>query len=180
MTGLQKYLLPKARYVIQKRSQGGKGPWPPRFLTYLVVLCFERRCPKPNTLARSQNFGLATPLTWGNVQLWLLFCFRVCGFVTSSNHAYILIYSVFRTHVKSKIAKTIVILLSPISTCHLHYHSFTIKGQSMSDRLPCKPVLQHSRNDISLIPPFLLQRYSYHDRKPQRRSKAKGTIPQPR
>jgi len=36
------------------RSQGGQRPCPPKFLAYLVVLCFERRCPKPNTVARSK------------------------------------------------------------------------------------------------------------------------------
>ena len=42
---------------------------PHTFLAYLVVLCFERRCPKQNTVARwkskylpPKHFGLATPL----------------------------------------------------------------------------------------------------------------------
>jgi len=42
---------------------------PPKFLAYLNVLCFETRCPQPDTVARlnskyltSQTFGLATLL----------------------------------------------------------------------------------------------------------------------
>jgi len=58
-----------------RRSQGGHGAIPPQFLKYLVILCFERRCPKQNTVASlksnirhpnfwpPKNFGLATPLT---------------------------------------------------------------------------------------------------------------------
>jgi len=52
-------------------ARGVKGANPPKkILALLVVLCFERQCPKPNTVARlkskyfgpSQNFGLAMPL----------------------------------------------------------------------------------------------------------------------
>jgi len=28
------------------------GPWPPKFLAYFVILCFEKRCPKQSSLAR--------------------------------------------------------------------------------------------------------------------------------
>ena len=39
-----------------RRSQAGpKGPCPPKFLAYLVILCFEKRRPR-------QIFGLVTPL----------------------------------------------------------------------------------------------------------------------
>ena len=44
-------------------------PCTPKFLVYLVVFCFAKRCPKQNTVARfksknlsPQNFVLATPL----------------------------------------------------------------------------------------------------------------------
>ena len=49
---------------------GQRGHGPPKILGYLVVLCFERRCPKPNTVARfkSQN-------------IWPLPTFRA-GYVT--------------------------------------------------------------------------------------------------
>ena len=60
----------------QRRSQGSQGAMPPKFLAYLVILCFERWCLKQNTVVRlkykfcppkkiffcSQNFELATPL----------------------------------------------------------------------------------------------------------------------
>ena len=45
------------------------GPWPPKFLRYLIILCFEKWCPKQNTVSLpkstifpQKNFGLATPL----------------------------------------------------------------------------------------------------------------------
>jgi len=46
-----------------------QGSHAPKFLAYLVVLCFEKRCPKQNTVARlkskylsQKKFGLATLL----------------------------------------------------------------------------------------------------------------------
>ena len=53
-----------------RRSQGGSGTIPRKFLTYLVILCFDRQCPnKIPLLALShsiwpsqKNLGLATLL----------------------------------------------------------------------------------------------------------------------
>ena len=56
---------------VHRRSQGGqKGPCPPKFLENIVILCFERRfsrqnsviCLKSNILPPPQIFGLTTPL----------------------------------------------------------------------------------------------------------------------
>jgi len=42
----------------------------PKFLVYLVVLCFEWRCRKPSTVARLQSKYLASPKLLG----WLRYC----------------------------------------------------------------------------------------------------------
>jgi len=34
---------------------------PAKFLAYLVILCFESQCPKPNTVARLKSKCLAPP-----------------------------------------------------------------------------------------------------------------------
>jgi len=41
-----------------------RGPWPPEFSAYLVILRLEKRCPKQDTVAglRSNKFGLDPPL----------------------------------------------------------------------------------------------------------------------
>jgi len=46
-------------------ATGAKGAMPPQFLAYLVVLRFERRCPKPNTVARLKSKYLAFPKILG-------------------------------------------------------------------------------------------------------------------
>jgi len=50
-------------------ERGAQGGHVPKFLEYLVILCFERRYPKRNTVASlkskilvPRNFGLATSL----------------------------------------------------------------------------------------------------------------------
>ena len=60
-----------------------RAAMPPKFPAYLFVLCFVRRCPKQNTVARLQskyltspkNFGLAALLlnclVVGNQNIWL-------------------------------------------------------------------------------------------------------------
>jgi len=55
--------------IIGVARRGQRRPWLQNILTRLVILCFEKRCPKQNTVARlkskdfpPQNFGLATPL----------------------------------------------------------------------------------------------------------------------
>jgi len=55
-----------AKLTEHRRSQGRKGP-PPKFLAYLVNLCFERQCPKQNAVARLKS-KFATPKNCG---LWL-------------------------------------------------------------------------------------------------------------
>jgi len=44
-----------------------KKLYPLKFLAYLVVLCFERRCPKQNTVAHLKSKYLAPP----NILGWL-------------------------------------------------------------------------------------------------------------
>jgi len=55
--------------LIGVARRGGKGAMPPKFLEKIVILCFERRFSKQNSVIRlksnilpSQIFGLATPL----------------------------------------------------------------------------------------------------------------------
>jgi len=53
-----------------RRSQGDNGTIPPKFLIYLVILCFDRQCPNKIPLLglshiiwpTQKNFGLATLL----------------------------------------------------------------------------------------------------------------------
>ena len=40
-----------------------QGSIPPKFLAYLVILCFEKRRPKKVLLLSPKKFGLATPLS---------------------------------------------------------------------------------------------------------------------
>ena len=41
--------------LLTKGIAGGKGAMPPKFLIYLIVLCFERQCPKQNAVARLRS-----------------------------------------------------------------------------------------------------------------------------
>ena len=77
-------------YTVHRRSQG--WPRPPTFLTYLVILCFERRHSKQNIVIRLKSNILASPNFWppkniwagyvpDTVNTWLageLTCFSVC------------------------------------------------------------------------------------------------------
>jgi len=45
--------------VEHRRSQGGQGTIAPKFLAYLVILCFEKRHPNKNTAARLKSNILA-------------------------------------------------------------------------------------------------------------------------
>jgi len=55
--------------LVHRCNQGGQKGHAPKFLAYLVILCFERRCHKQHTVARLKskipppNFGSAT-LYW--------------------------------------------------------------------------------------------------------------------
>jgi len=54
-----------------------QGAMPPKFVTYMVSLCFERRHPKQNTVTRlksnilvpQKNFRLAMPLISNIIQI---------------------------------------------------------------------------------------------------------------
>ena len=41
-----------------------RGPYPPKFVECLVIVCFERRYPKQNTVARLQSNILRHPTLW--------------------------------------------------------------------------------------------------------------------
>jgi len=45
----------------------------PKFLAYLVILCFERRCLKQNTVARLKLSDLVHP----KILCWLRNCYQV-------------------------------------------------------------------------------------------------------
>ena len=66
-------------FDMQRRNRqryGPRAPGPPKFLVNLVVMCFERRCPKPNNVAcLSQNIWPPTKISG---------CLRYC---LESNHA---------------------------------------------------------------------------------------------
>jgi len=69
---------PNRPWPRHRRSQGAKGPCPPKFLKNIVILCFGRRFSKQSSVIRlksyilastffapPQIFGLATPLGLG-------------------------------------------------------------------------------------------------------------------
>ena len=45
----------KSLVYVQRRSHGAKGIIDPKLLAFLAILCFERRCPKQNTVARLKS-----------------------------------------------------------------------------------------------------------------------------
>jgi len=48
---------------MHRRSQGGaSGAMPPKFLEYIVILCFERRYPIQNTVASQKSRILHHPI----------------------------------------------------------------------------------------------------------------------
>jgi len=62
---------PEISIVYHRRNQGwSKGLYLPEFLTYLAVLCFERRWPKPNAVAHLKSKYLALTKIFG----WLRNC----------------------------------------------------------------------------------------------------------
>jgi len=42
-------------------DRGAKGPWPPKFLEHIVILYFERRFSKQNSVIRLKSDILAPP-----------------------------------------------------------------------------------------------------------------------
>ena len=55
---------PKTHGYEHRCRQGGKGAISPKFLAFLVILCFERRCRKQNTVARLKTKDLPAPYLW--------------------------------------------------------------------------------------------------------------------
>jgi len=60
----KKHNSPRPKKRMGTNIGGGKGAIPPKFLAFLVILCFERRCRKQNTqmICLPQICGLATSL----------------------------------------------------------------------------------------------------------------------
>jgi len=56
-TAVLRYL----RHFPHRRSQGAQGTMPPQFLAYPVILFFEKRCLKQNTVARLKSNILSPP-----------------------------------------------------------------------------------------------------------------------
>jgi len=55
----------KVSHVLHRRSQGGPtGPCPPEDLEHIVILCFERRYPKQNTVIRPKSNILPPKKFW--------------------------------------------------------------------------------------------------------------------
>jgi len=54
-----------------RRSQGGKGAMPPpKFLENIVILCFERRFSKQNSVIRQESNILALPQFFCPPNFW--------------------------------------------------------------------------------------------------------------
>ena len=65
--------------VLSNRSRkGGLGGLPPKFLEDTVILCFERQCPKQNSVIRLKS-NILPPLKFLG---WLRYC-RQYHFITS-------------------------------------------------------------------------------------------------
>ena len=52
-----------------RRSQGGNGTIPPKFLAYFVILCFDRQCLERNAVARLNSKCLSPLKFWATTQL---------------------------------------------------------------------------------------------------------------
>ena len=71
----QLWIAPSNRYQCTKQQEaiGVARGLVPQFLAYLVVLCFEKRCPEQNTVARLKSKYLAPPKIFG----WLRHCTKL-------------------------------------------------------------------------------------------------------
>jgi len=69
---------------------------PPKFLAYLVILCFDRQCPEQNTVARLKSKYLAPRKKFGLAALLPVTTFiqTACIFLTPSH---VLQYHAFNT-----------------------------------------------------------------------------------
>jgi len=56
--------------TLHMRGRAAQGPCRPTFLAYLVILCFEKRCPKHSIVARLKSKSLAPQKNLG----WLRHC----------------------------------------------------------------------------------------------------------
>jgi len=56
---------------IHRRSQGGKGAVPPKFLAYLMIACFEKWCLKQNSVARLKSNILPPKKILGWLRHWV-------------------------------------------------------------------------------------------------------------
>jgi len=64
---LESYVFhPLLQFPLQEPITIGaaRGPCPPKFLEYLVILCLERQYPKQNTVARLKS-NILSPPTFG-------------------------------------------------------------------------------------------------------------------
>jgi len=55
---------PCVKHMRSSQEVKGAMPMPPQFLAYLIVLCFETRCPKPSAVARLNSKCLDPPKFW--------------------------------------------------------------------------------------------------------------------
>jgi len=62
MSSSRRYFDDVAAIRVTRRDQGGHGP--PRFLAYADILCFERQCPKQNTIAWLKSKHLSPLKFW--------------------------------------------------------------------------------------------------------------------
>jgi len=63
--------------IIGAARVGPRGPLPPKFLAYLVILCFWRRCPKQTIVARLKVKIFGPPQILGWLGQWSLYRFIV-------------------------------------------------------------------------------------------------------
>jgi len=49
----------------------GKGAISPKFIACLVILCFERRCRKQNTIARLKSKDLTSTILWAGYATYI-------------------------------------------------------------------------------------------------------------
>jgi len=69
LKGTESYVIYST--CVHRRSQERQGDHDPRkFLTYLVVLCFERLCPKQNISFKVKRFSPLKVLAWVPHCLW--------------------------------------------------------------------------------------------------------------
>jgi len=58
------------RFTYRHSQVGQRGPCPLKFIENFVVWCFERWCPKPNTVALLKSKSLAPPKIFDRLRYW--------------------------------------------------------------------------------------------------------------